>query len=263
MAKKLYILSSGAGGTEYMTTEALKALDECEVIVGYRNYVKELKELIGDKPLFMSGMTREIARCQEAINYAKEGKTTCIISNGDVNVFGMATLVVELIDEQDLFDEIEVVSIAGVTSFFAAASRIGAPISQDFAVISLSDKLTDIQVIDKRVYNSLDADMVLGIYNPRSKKRTEPYLNFLDRLSNHPERIAIIASHVGRDKEKVIQTTTTELVSTGLENPDITMSTLIIVGNSQTRLTKSGQVLTPRGYLKKYELSGEMRQCLV
>jgi len=258
MAKKLYILSSGAGGVKYMTTEALEALDDCEAVVGYRNYVKELKELIGDKPVFMSGMTKEIERCQEAINYAKEGKTTCIISNGDVNVFGMATLIVELMDEQKLWDEIEVISIAGVTSFLATASRIGAPISQDFAVISLSDKLTDINVIDKRVKNCFDADMILGIYNPKSKKRIQPYRNFLSVLAKGEERIAIIASHVGRDKEKITVTTTTELIAQDIEHPEITMSTLIIIGNSQTRHTSNGQVLTPRGYLNKYEMSGEL-----
>ncbi len=115
-----------------MTTEALEALEKCEVVVGYRNYIKELKELIGDKEVFMSGMTKEIQRCQEAINFAKGGKTTCIISNGDVNVFGMATLIVELIDEQDLWDKIEIISIAGVTSVLATACRVGAPISQRF-----------------------------------------------------------------------------------------------------------------------------------
>jgi len=259
MAHKLYILSSGAGGTKYMTTEALHALDDCEVVVGYRNYVKELSELIGDKPVFMSGMTKEIARCQEAINYAKEGKTTCIISNGDVNVFGMATLIVELMDEQNLWDDVEVESIAGVTSFLATASRVGAPISQDFAVISLSDKLTDITLIDKRVKLALEGDFVLGIYNPKSKKRIQPYLNFLDALKTHDERIAIIASHVGRDKEKVTITTTSALIKEGLEHPEITMSTLIIVCNSNARLTKNGQVLTPRGYLNKYEMNGELK----
>ena len=259
MANILYILSSGAGGTKYMTTEALEALKKCEVVVGYRNYIKELKELIGDKEVFMSGMTKEIQRCQEAINFAKSGKTTCIVSNGDVNVFGMATLIVELIDEQDLWDEIEIISIAGVTSVLATACRVGAPISQDFAVISLSDKLTDRGIIDKRVRNSLDADMVLAIYNPKSRKRVVPYLNFLDALKVTSNRVAIIASHVGRDKEKIKITDTKDLIEKGIENSDITMSTLIIVGNSQTRLTKNGLVLTPRGYLKKYDLDGELR----
>ena len=138
---KLYILSSGAGGTSYITTQAIDAINDSEVIVSYTKYAKELTELIKDKEVYTSGMTHEIDRCQQAINYAKDGKTTCIVSNGDVNVFGMATLIVELIDEQNLWDEIELISIPGVTSFLAAASRVGAPVSQDFAIISLSDRL--------------------------------------------------------------------------------------------------------------------------
>jgi precorrin-3B C17-methyltransferase len=259
MAKKLYILSSGAGGTKYMTSEAIMALDECEVVVAYKKYAKELKDMIGDKELYTSGMTKEIERCQEAINFAKRGKTTCIISNGDVNVFGMATLIVELMDEQNLWEEIEMISVAGVTSFLATASCIGAPISQDFAVISLSDRLTDIDMIDKRVKNSLDADFIIGIYNPKSRKRILPYQNFLKALKESEKRVAIIASNVGRDTQKITVTTTEELIKKDIKHEDVTMSTLIIVCNSNTKLTKNGLVLTPRGYLNKYDMSGELK----
>ncbi len=259
MAKKLYIISSGAGSDTYITTQAVDAIHECDVIVSYTKYAKELKNLIQDKELFTSGMTHEIERANQAIEFAKSGKTTCIISNGDVNVFGMATLIVELIDEQNLWDEIEVISVPGVTSFLATASRVGAPVSQDFAIISLSDRLTDINMIDKRVKNSLDADFILGIYNPKSKKRIQPYLNFLDALKSIDERIAIIASNVGREKEKITITTTTDLINKGLENEDISMSTLIMVCNSNTKLTKNGKVLTPRGYLNKYDMSGQIK----
>ncbi len=257
--KKLYILSSGAGGDSYITMEALEALNECEVVVSYTKYAKELKELIGDKELYTSGMTHEIDRASQAIEFAKNGKTTCIISNGDVNVFGMATLIVELIDEQNLWEEIELISLPGVTSFLATASRVGAPVSQDFAIISLSDRLTDINMIDKRVRNSLDSDFIIGIYNPKSKTRIQPYLNFLDALKNNDERIAIIASNVGREKEHINITTTTDLITQGLNHPDVSMSTLIMICNSNTRLTKNGKVLTPRGYLNKYDMSGELK----
>ena len=257
--KKLYILSSGAGGDSYITMEALEALNKCEVVVSYTKYAKELKELIGDKELYTSGMTHEIDRASQAIEFAKNGKTTCIISNGDVNVFGMATLIVELIDEQNLWEEIELISLPGVTSFLATASRVGAPVSQDFAIISLSDRLTDINMIDKRVRNSLDSDFIIGIYNPKSKTRIQPYLNFLDALKNNDERIAIIASNVGREKEHINITTTTDLITQGLNHPDVSMSTLIMICNSNTRLTKNGKVLTPRGYLNKYDMSGELK----
>ena len=257
--KKLYILSSGAGGDTYITTQAVEALNECDVVVSYTKYAKELKNLIGEKELYTSGMTHEIDRANQAINFAKSGKTTCIISNGDVNVFGMATLIVELIDEQNLGDEIEVISVPGVTSFLATASRVGAPVSQDFAIISLSDRLTDINMIDKRVRNSLDADFILGIYNPKSKTRTQPYLNFLEALKDSDEKIAIIASNVGREKENITITTTTDLVNQGLEHPNVSMSTLIMICNSNTRLTSNGKVLTPRGYLNKYDMDGAIK----
>ena len=256
---KLYILSSGAGGTEFITQEAIKALKECDVVVSYTKYAKELQELIGDKELYTSGMTHEIDRANQAIEFAKTGKTTCIISNGDVNVFGMATLIVELLDEQNLWDEIEVVSLPGVTSFLATASRVGAPVSQDFAIISLSDRLTDINLIDKRVRLALEADFIIGIYNPKSKTRTQPYLNFLDALKQNSEKIAIIASNVGREKEHINITTTTDLINQGLEHPDVSMNTLIMICNSTTKLTKNGLVLTPRGYLNKYDMSGELK----
>jgi precorrin-3B C17-methyltransferase len=257
--KKLYIVSSGAGSDTYITTQAINAINDCEVVVSYTKYAKELQNLIQDKQLFTSGMTHEIQRANQAIQFAKDGKTTCIISNGDVNVFGMATLVIELIDEQNLWDEIEVISVPGVTSFLAAASRVGAPISQDFAIISLSDRLTDINMIDKRVKNSLDADFILGIYNPKSQKRIQPYLNFLDALKNTEQKIVIIASNVGREKEKITITTTDDLIKQGLDHENVSMSTLIIVCNSSTRLTKNGKILTPRGYLNKYNMSGDLK----
>ena len=261
MAKRLYIVSSGAGGTSYITPEAIKALEDCDVVVSYTKYAKELKELIEGKELFTSGMIHEIERCTQAIEYASQGKTTCIISNGDANVYGMATLIVELMDERNLWDEVELISLPGVTSFLAAASKAGAPVSHDFSIISLSDRLTDINLIDKRVKAALDCDFVIGIYNPKSKKRILPYQNFLKALEDgYQDRIAIIASNVGREaKEKITITTAQDLIDQDIEHPEVTMSTLIIICNSNARHTKNGKVLIPRGYLNKYELTGELK----
>ncbi len=257
---KLYIVSSGAGGINYITSEARAAIDECKVVVSYSKYARELSELIEGKELYTSGMTFEIERCAKAIEYAQSGKTTCIISNGDANVFGMATLVVELLDQKNLWDEIELISIPGVTSFLAAAAKVGAPVSQDFAVISLSDRLTDINMIGRRIKASLEIDFILGIYNPRSKKRVKPYENFLNALAQHDDKIAIIAQNVGREaKEKITITNTKKLVEIGVNHPEVGMSTIIIVCNSNTKLTSNGLVLTPRGYLNKYELSGDLK----
>lgn len=256
---RLYIVSSGAGGTKYLTTQAIDAINDSEVVVSYTKYAKDLKNILKNKELYTSGMTHEIDRCNQAIKYALKGKTTSIISNGDVNVFAMATLIVELIDEKDLWNKIEVISIPGVTSFLAAASRMGAPISQDFAVISLSDRLTDINMIDKRVNATLQTDFIIGIYNPKSRTRIVPYQNFLKSLKQVENRIIIIASNVGRDKEQITISNSEELIALDIDNPLVSMSTLLIVCNSNSYLTKNGKVLTPRGYLNKYDMAGDLK----
>jgi len=133
-------------------------------------------------------------------------------------------------------------------------------VSQDFAIISLSDRLTDINLIDKRIKTALDCDFVMGIYNPKSKKRILPYQNFMRALEGYEDRIAIIASNVGRkEKEKITITNAQDLIDQDIEHPQVTMSTLIIICNSNAKLTKNNLVLTPRGYLNKYELSGELK----
>ena len=244
---KLYIISVGSGGTSYITEEAKAALQDCDVVVSYTKYARELQELLKDKEMYASGMTYEMQRCEKAIEYAVSGKNTCIISNGDANVFGIATFIVELLEKQNLWDKVELICLPGVTSFLAAAAKVGAPISQDFAIISLSDRQMDINSINQKVQAALQADFIIGIYNPKSKKRIKPYENFLQALREHNEKIAIIAQNVGReDKEKITITTTTELIQHGVAHPNIAMATLIIIGNSKTQLTQNGLVFTPR-----------------
>lgn len=256
---RLYIVSSGAGGVDYLTQEAIEAIKESEVIVSYTKYANELSELFIDKEVITSGMTKEIERCNIAIDSALKNKTTSIISNGDVNVFAMASLIVELIDEKNLWERLEVISIAGVSAMFATASKVGAPISQDFAVISLSDRLTDIEVIQKRIKNAIDGDFVIGIYNPISKSRIRPYEILLEELKNaNPKTPLIISSNVGRDSEKITIINVEKLIELGVKNEFLSMSSMLIIGNSSTKLTKNSLVLTPRGYLNKYNKSGEL-----
>lgn len=256
---KIYVVSTGAGGTSYLTLEAIEVLNSVDVVVGYTKYIEELQPILKDKITITSNMTEEIERCNSAIESALSGKKTAIISNGDVNVFAMASLVVELVDEKNLWDKIEVVSIAGVTSLLATASKVGAPISQDFAVISLSDRLTPLEVIDSRINRALEGDFVIGIYNPVSKKRKKPYEMLLDHLKNYNNKIVIIASNIGREDEKITIQDTIALLAQGVDNPLLSMSSLIIIGNDQTRLTKINTVLTPRGYMDKYDLNGDKK----
>lgn len=244
---KLYIVSIGAGGTNYITSEAKDAINESKVVVSYSKYARELEELLCGKKLITSGMTHEIQRCNQAVESAKNGRTTSILSNGDSNVFGISSIIVELLEKRDLWNDIELINIPGVTSFLAAASKVGAPISQDFFIISLSNRSTDIKLVDKRVKLALECDVVLGIYNPKSKKRVQPYQNFLKRLKEVDERIVIIARSVGREnKEEITITNSSKLFEDDLIDEKVCMNTLLIVCNSTTKLTQNGLVLTPK-----------------
>ena len=200
-------------------------------------------------------MTAEIERVNIAIEKALEGKVVSLVSNGDVNVFGLATLLVEIVEARGLWDRLEVVSLPGVTSFFAAASLCGAPISQDFAVISLSDRLTPLESIEKRIKAAFEADFVVGIYNPLSKSRKLPYELFLRYLGGIKQETPVcVATDIGREDQNVRIIDAATLVSMGVETKEIDMSTVILVGNSSSRFTSNGKILTPRGYLDKYEL---------
>jgi len=257
MAGKLTLVSTGAGGDRYLTNEAINAIREADLVVAYTKYAKDLPELVSDKEVFTTPMTKEIERVQHAIDEAKKGRTVALLSNGDANVYAMGSLVVELLDTLDLWEEIEYSALPGISSVLALASEVGAPLSQDFCLISLSDRLTDAALIQKRIHNALDSDMVISIYNPKSRSRLEPYQGMLNQLAAlDEERIVVVARDLGRADQMIQIVSSSELVKAGVENEDVNMSTTLLIGNSTTKLTKDGRVLTPRGYLNKYDLSG-------
>ncbi len=258
---KLTLVSTGAGGSRYLTNEARAAIEEADLIVAYTKYAKDLADVIGEREVFTTPMTKEIERVSHAVESAKNGKTVALVSNGDANVYAMGSLVVELIDVNDYWGSIEYKSLPGITSVLALASEVGAPLSQDFCLISLSDRLTDSALIQKRIKLSLECDFVISIYNPKSKSRLEPYRGMLDKLADSVEdsRIIVIARDLGREEQFIKIITAKELIDAGVENTDVNMSTTLLIGNSTTKFTKDGRVLTPRGYLNKYELSGEKK----
>jgi precorrin-3B C17-methyltransferase len=202
-------------------------------------------------------MTKEIERVQYAIDAARNGKKVALLSNGDANVYAMGSLVVELLDTLNLWDEIDYTALPGISAVLALASEVGAPLSQDFCLISLSDRLTDAQLIQKRIHNALDCDMIIAIYNPKSRSRLEPYRGMLEQLKDLDEsRVVVLGRDLGRKDQPIEILTSKELVEAGVENEMVNMSTTLLIGNSTTRLTKNQKVLTPRGYLNKYDLSG-------
>ena len=226
-----------------MTLEAKRAIETAEVVVGYKTYVKLIESIIKPGTEVFSGvMGKEVERAKAAVAKALEGKRVAVISSGDPGVYGMAGLVLEVADLENVKISIEVVP--GVTAATAAAARLGAPLVSDFAVISLSDLLTPWSVIEKRLHAAAEANFVIVLYNPQSEGRKEPLTKAYEILlqNRKPDTPVGIVRQVGRKGEETIVTTLKELLGC-----EVDMATTIIVGNSTTRVVDK-RMVTPRGY---------------
>lgn len=214
------------------------------MIIGYKTYIELLDELLEGKEVISSGMTREVERSLLAIDRAMEGQYVAVVSSGDPGIYGMAGIVLELLEKRAAADTVEVEIVPGISSANAAASSLGAALMHDFAVISLSDLLTPWEVIEKRLEAAAQADMVTVLYNPVSKKRTGQIRKAREIFLRHkpPSTAVGIVRNAKRRGEEVIRTDLGHF----LEHP-IDMFTVVLIGNSQTYQT-SRFMITPRGY---------------
>lgn len=238
----LYIIGLGPGKKELMSQEALEALEDCDIIVGYATYMRLIRDLVKDKEHIATGMRQEVDRCQKAIDLAREtGKTVGVVSSGDAGVYGMAGLILELLGDTT---DIPVKIIPGITASLGAAAAMGAPLMNDFCHISLSDLMTPWEMIEKRLHAAAQGDFVVCLYNPRSKGRPNHLAKALYILSQYKssDTVVGIGKDIGRQKESIHLTTIKELDETLVD-----MTTIVIVGNKETYV-KNGRMITPRGY---------------
>lgn len=237
---KLYVVGIGAGNYEGMTVGAVRALERVEVIVGYTVYCALVQPYFPDKTYLSTPMLGEIERCRMALRSASAGKATAMICSGDAGIYGMASPVYELTAEYDT--EIEV--IAGVTAAASGAALLGAPLAHDFCAISLSDRLTPLELIERRIECAATSDMSIVFYNPSSKKRSD-YLRRACKILlkyKSPDTVCGIARNIGRREEAFEVMTLAELCR---YNAD--MFTTIFVGSMST-VRLGGKMVTPRGY---------------
>ena len=242
--KKLFVVGIGPGDYESMTIRAEKALKECSVIVGYTVYVELIEEFFPGKEFLTTPMRQEKERCRMAFSEAEKGKTTAMICSGDAGVYGMAGLIYEIGTE---FPEVEIEIVPGITAALSGAALLGAPLTHDFAVISLSDLLTPWEKIENRLLAAAEADFSICLYNPASKKRADYLRRACELLlkSRPAETVCGIVRNIGRDGEEK------KLMSLGeLRDYEADMFTTVFIGNSQTFLEgRDSQVMvTPRGY---------------
>ena len=238
---KVIVVGIGPGSYEDMTIRADAALRACDAIVGYPVYVDLVRDRYPGKEFHSTPMTRETERCQLVLELARSGKTVAMVCSGDSGIYGMAALVYELRGEAR---EPEIQVVPGLTAACSAAAVLGAPLTHDFAVISLSDRLTPWETIEKRLDCAAAADLTIALYNPASHGRPDHLKRACDILLRRlpGERLCGIVRNIGREGQSSRILTLAEL-----REAEVDMFCTVLIGSAAVK-TVAGQLVTPRGY---------------
>ena len=244
-----------------MSSRVVEVIKNAETIAGYSTYVDLIKDMIEGKKLISTAMKKEVDRVKAAVDAALAGENCVLVSSGDPGIYAMAGLALEICKERGINitrSESEAVDnnalyvevVPGIPALASCSALLGAPLTHDFAVISLSDLLTPWEVIEKRIEGASMADFVMVIFNPKSKKR--------DWQLNKAQEIALkyrdgstpvgIVKSAMRDEQEINITTLGEL-----HKADVDMLTTVVIGNSNTMEYKDF-LITPRGYSGKYDI---------
>ena len=239
--KQIYIIGMGPGKYEQMTVEAIRKIEESDVIIGYTVYTDLIKEIWPDKECLSTPMTKEYERCVIAFEEAMKGKTVAFVCSGDAGVYGLTGLMLGISPK---YKEVRVSTVAGVTAALSGAAIIGAPLIHDFAIISLSDLLTPWEKIEKRLECAAIGDFCICLYNPGSKKRVDYLQKACEILLKHKDKNTpcAIAKNIGREGEEYSIYSLLEL-----KDVKVGMFETVFIGNSMTKVIE-GKLVTPRGY---------------
>ncbi len=241
---KLFVVGIGPGAYEDMTIRACRCLEICTVIVGYTVYVELISPHFPEKKFLTTSMKKEIERCHMAFQEAQKGEIVAMICSGDAGVYGMAGPILEL---KEQYPDVQVEVVPGVTAALSGGALLGAPLTHDFAVISLSDLLTPWQTIENRLAMAAKGDFTICLYNPSSKKRADYLMKACDIVMQHRNQDTVcgIAWQIGREGQSVTRVSLKEL-----RDAKVDMFATVFIGNSTTRMTEEYMV-TPRGYRTK------------
>ena len=242
MAETVYVVGLGPGDPQFLTAQAQSALDEAEVLCGYPVYLDLVRPYYPGKETYATGMTKELDRCRWALETARNGKTVALVCSGDAGVYGMASPLLELaVDYPDVSVEV----VPGLTAALSGGAVLGAPLAHDFCVISLSDRLTPWEVIEKRLAAAAMGDFCMAVYNPSSKGRPD-YLARAVRIlranGKKADTVCGLVRSIGREGQTARVLTLAELEETAVD-----MFTTVYIGNRNTRVLQ-GRMVTPRGY---------------
>ena len=238
---KLYVVGIGPGGYEQMTVKAVKVLEECDIIVGYTVYVDLVAEHFAGKEMLTTPMRQEEKRCRMAFDEVMKGRNTAMICSGDAGVYGMSGLIYEISRD---YPGIEIEIVSGVTAALSGGAVLGAPLMHDFAVISLSDRLSPWETIEKRLLCAAEADLTIVLYNPASHGRPEHLHRACGILLRvlPEDRLCGIVRCIGREGESRRVLTLGELKTAQAD-----MFCTVFIGNAAAQAV-GGNFITPRGY---------------
>ena len=238
---KVYVIGLGPGAEKEMTYQASTALEKSEVIIGYTVYTGLIRERFPDKKYLSTPMRQEVIRCEMAMDEAMKGSTVAMVCSGDAGIYGMAGLLYEM---GQGYPEVELEVVPGITAANGGAAVLGAPLMHDFAVISLSDLLTPWELIEKRLCAAAEADFVICLYNPSSRKRSTYLAKACEIMLEYKaeDTVCGIVKNIAREGETMQTLTLKELKETTVD-----MFSTVFIGNKQTKVIRE-KMVTPRGY---------------
>ena len=238
---KLYVVGIGCGSRQGMTLEAQQAVMNSDVVVGYTVYAEQVKSFFPEKECLSTGMRQERDRVALALELAQNGKTVSLVCSGDSQLYGMAGLAYELSAD---YPDAEIEVVAGVSAAFSGGAVLGSPMTHDLALISLSDLLTPMEKIEKRLRCAAEGDFVIALYNPSSKKRADYLMRACDIILGYrsADTVCGYVRNIGREGQESRVLTLGELRDTAVD-----MFTTVFIGNSETKVI-GGKMVTPRGY---------------
>ena len=242
---RVTVVGLGPGAGRDLTGRAREALERADLIVGYTAYIALIREEFPEKEMLSTGMRREVDRCRAEVEAAASGRDVAMVCSGDSGIYGMAGLIYEVAQE---YPPIEIEVVPGITAACGGAAVLGAPLTHDFAVVSLSDLLTPWDKIALRLECAAKGDFVLCLYNPASHSRPDHLKRACDILmaaGKSPDTICGYVQNIGREGERGTITTLGALRDTHVD-----MFTTVFIGSSQTKLL-GGKMVTPRGYLQR------------
>lgn len=259
----LYVIGTGPGNIAHMSQRAIEVIEKADCVAGYTTYIDLIKDLVKEKEIISTGMMKEVQRVEQAIEQALSGKSCALVSGGDAGIYAMAGLVFEICKERNIqlarpestdakksSDSLTLEVVPGIPALAAGAALSGAPLTHDFAAISLSDLLTPWEKIEKRLSAAAMADFVIVLYNPKSKKRDWQLKKAQELILEHRAGDTPVSIVTGamRENQNISFTTLGDL-----DKADVGMQTVVFIGSSSS-LQYMDFMFTPRGYSKKYDI---------